>query len=84
MQIQGKYGFWLGSDGHACPVSCTCTVIGLLSVGGAHVSDDVDDVDDDNTTPVAVEMAFAEPAEFDAVTATRVVAPILADPSRYD
>src|SRR5438067_11566869 len=77
----------LGSFVTAIPVLLIVSVIGLVNAGGAQVS-----FDDDEllvvevvaaTTPVASEPAVAEPVVFDAVTATRIVAPTSVEVSGY-
>jgi hypothetical protein len=74
------------TDGHACPLFCTCTVTGLDNPGGAHVSAEAGDgaTSDADTTAVGMEVAVADPAEFDAVTCIRIVAPTSLAESEYD
>ena len=65
-------------DVNVCP---TCAV---PEISGADTTDGAPDEDEDTTTAVAADVAVAEPAEFDAVTAASIVASTSADPNTYD
>ena len=61
-----------------------CPCCAVPEITGGDTSDGGPDEDDDVTTAVAADVAAAEPAEFDAVTVTRSVAPTSAETNRYD
>jgi hypothetical protein len=65
-------------DDNVCP---TCAV---PEISGGVTNDGAPDEDEDTTTAVAADVPLAEPAEFDAVTLTRIVAPTSAEANRYD
>ena len=61
-----------------------CPTCAVPETSGADTNDGAPDEDEDTTTAVAAEVELAEPAEFDAVTVTRIVAPTSAAANKYD
>ena len=64
-------------DVNVCPCTNDPEITGADTTDGATT-------EDDETTAVAAEVEVAEPAEFDAVTVTRIVAPTSAEANKYD
>jgi hypothetical protein len=56
-------------------VDNVCPTCAVPETSGADTKAGGPDEDEDTTTAVAAEVEVAEPAEFDAVTVTRIVAP---------